>query len=504
MLTELLVVAAFVAGLAGTWSPCGMSMICTLAPEDHEHGRAAALAAAVVMTLGCILGGTTLFVGLALAGGAISVGGLGPALVAGAVGITAAGLDAAGVRVLPQIRNQVPESWRRRAPLWAASGGYGVLLGLGFTTFVMSYTLWAVAVLSLLIGSPALGVAVGIGFGVGRALPIAALAPWSDRRWALAIQESMSQRPATLRTVRIVAACLVCAGAIGAATSPALASSSVRLVAYGMDPSVDGTQLAFRKAGGPAPVLLLRDLRQDPPTPISGRLHAVGGGLVARLDQEVISVGPPGDVPPLLTFAAPPGVDALAVSDQWVAYRVAASPIAGRPFEQIVVRRVDGSDMPRTIAGVSPPTELGRPALSHGTLAYHVASTKRSRISVVDLQTGQLTAIKRVGAQVLFPALADGAIAFVEVTSCTQKLLLQQGTVVRVLASRFTSVRRDTGFADGAKRVSRFPMHCEGPRGMPAGRSLFWQTALTDAAAYLTIIDAGAPRGQPRILEVPR
>ncbi len=85
---------------------------------------------------------------------------------------------------MPQIRRQLPEHWRRSMPMPLAAALYGGLLGLGFTTFVLTFGVWAVAAISFAVGDPATGVVIGLAFGVGRALPIVALAPLSVDRAA--------------------------------------------------------------------------------------------------------------------------------------------------------------------------------------------------------------------------------------------------------------------------------------------------------------------------------
>jgi hypothetical protein len=42
-----------------------------------------------------------------------------------------------------------------------AAAGYGALLGLGFTTFVLSFAVWALAGMSVALGDPGLGIASG-------------------------------------------------------------------------------------------------------------------------------------------------------------------------------------------------------------------------------------------------------------------------------------------------------------------------------------------------------
>ena len=49
-----LAAAAFLAGLTGTWSPCGFSMIETIGPVGHTGGRSTTLAACLTFTLGAL------------------------------------------------------------------------------------------------------------------------------------------------------------------------------------------------------------------------------------------------------------------------------------------------------------------------------------------------------------------------------------------------------------------------------------------------------------------
>lgn len=508
----MLVGAALIAGVAGTWSPCGMSMIETISIADRDRRRRQAGLAVAALTAGCVAGGVLLFCGLAIAGELLWNGGRGPALVAALVATAAAALDVCGVRVLPQIRHQVPEPWRRRMPLSLASAAYGVLLGLGITTFVMSYTLWAAAILSLLVASPAAGVVVGAAFGLGRALPIALLAPWADRDWAVAVQDRMMQHPATLRIVRALAAVMMGACAVGIATSPALASGSARgkpqarVVAHGIDPSVDGDRLAFRKTSAGAFAIRLRTLGSDAATAIAGDRFAIGDGVHAKIEGQRLTLLRGDDGQPVRSFTVPAGTSGLAVSDRWVAYTVPAESVAGAGFDRLFVRRTDGSDEPRSVLSVAAPQQIGRPALSHDRLAYHVASVHRSRIEVVNLVSGQRHSITRSESQVLSPSLSGEDVAFIQVTSCRQRLIVQRldDGADRVLAARYTPVLRDTGFGSGAQPVSRTPHPCHGPERKPAGRAAFWQTALSAHAAFLTIIDASDPRSGARIVEIAR
>ena len=56
--------------------------------------------------------------------------------------------------IVPQIRRQVPEHWRRVLPMPLAAALYGVLLGLGFTTFVLTFGVFALAAIAFALGDP--------------------------------------------------------------------------------------------------------------------------------------------------------------------------------------------------------------------------------------------------------------------------------------------------------------------------------------------------------------
>ena len=182
MLTWVLAAAALAAGVTGAWSPCGFSMVETLAPAGYAGRLRTTLVACVTFTLGALAGGVLTFGGLAMLGEALGAGGTGAAVVAAAIAVAAAVGEARGLRIVPQVRRQVPESWRRVLPVPLAAGLYGVLLGLGFTTFILTFAVWALAAVSVALGDPALGAVLGLAFGAGRALPVIALAPVADER----------------------------------------------------------------------------------------------------------------------------------------------------------------------------------------------------------------------------------------------------------------------------------------------------------------------------------
>jgi len=215
VLESVLVLAAVAAGITGAWSPCGFSMVETLAPSGYAGRLRTTLAACVTFTAGALAGGVATFGGLSALGAALGAGGPAALGVAVAVAAAAAAGEARGARIVPQVRRQVPESWRRLLPVPLAAAGYGVLLGLGFTTFILSFAVWALAGVCVALGDPTAGVLAGLAFGAGRALPVVLLAP----RAGGAVHAAMAERPRILRSLRLLDAVALAAVAVAAAAA---------------------------------------------------------------------------------------------------------------------------------------------------------------------------------------------------------------------------------------------------------------------------------------------
>jgi hypothetical protein len=207
MLETVLILAAAAAGVTGAWSPCGFSMVETLAPQGYAGRMRVTIAACATFAAGALAGGAITFAGLALLGQAL---GASAPVAAGAIALAAAIGEARGARIVPQVRRQVPESWRRRLPVPLAAGLYGVLLGLGFTTFILTFAVWALAGVCVALGDPALGLAIGLAFGAGRLLPVVVLAPAGGG----ALHAAMAERPQILRSLRAVDAVALTACAV--------------------------------------------------------------------------------------------------------------------------------------------------------------------------------------------------------------------------------------------------------------------------------------------------
>src|SRR5919197_39536 len=89
--------------------------------------------------------------------------------------ITAGVLFDLGVlgRKLPGPRRQVNEQWLQRYRGWVYGLGFGAQLGAGLVTIVSTSAVYATVAAASLTGSPGWGAAVGITFGLVRALALA-------------------------------------------------------------------------------------------------------------------------------------------------------------------------------------------------------------------------------------------------------------------------------------------------------------------------------------------
>jgi hypothetical protein len=469
-------------------------------PPASRAGRAAACAA---FALGALAGGTATFGGLSELGRAAH--GVGGELALGvgvAVLLAAAVGEARGVRVVPQIRRQVPEPWRRLLPLPAASTLYGVLLGLGFTTYVLTLAVWALAAVGFALGDLATGVAIGIAFGAGRALPIVAIAPLVGRPAGARALELMAERPSLLRGFRAVAAVLLlCSGlALVGATA---ARAAVPVAVGGSDPTVAGGLLAWETPTGG---LLAREAGalSDPHRlgsggllQLPGRHPALGESLLALAAGDTVRVVRAADLAPVAELALP-AVSALAVSDSWLVYR-APRPGGG---DRVVARPLAEPGTERVLAEVRAPAQLGRPALAGSAVLFHVADAASSRIVEADLVTGRTRVLRRSRLEQLSnPSALEGALLYVRQSNLAQRLQLgprRPGGRDRTLLRAPATARRDDGFERGHSSRTITPR-----AGRPATR-LFWTTALGPRFAYLSVVPANGARTRPAILRVAR
>lgn len=490
LIASAIVLLAFVAGLTGTWSPCGLSSIETLvAPEAGGDRRAVRTRALGMFGLGAVTGGLAIFAGLS-AIGAIAFGATSWVL-AGL--LAAAGIaDAMGLPVIPRIARQVPEGWRRRHRLPVVGFLYGALLGLGLTTFVMSYGLWAALIAVLLLGDPVVGLAAGAAFGVGRALPVVVLANWWEKPWADRALETMLATPITLRATRIAGAAVALLAA--AAVAP-IGSASAASIPRAYAPVVDESGVVFSRPGGSVYVA-----PGASPERLPGNGASIGGGRLAWISDEVVTVAD-AQSRIVLSELPVPGVDAVAVHGDWLAMR----RTDGRRSVLEVRNLASVADVRRVLAGQA--GSLSRPSLRGRRLVVARASASASGVFSIALPDGSPRPIRRPGPGVQLRGASiglDGDVTWVEANFCRQRVLtgsLGGGRRAQVASWRSTAVR-DGGFEAGFVNAFNRAGLCPGGKRGGKGRLRVLEAVQGRDVTYISAIPTGG--GVPRLLMVPR
>ena len=375
--------------------------------------------------------------------------------IAAVIAVAAAVAEARGAPIVPQIRRQLPEHWRRVMPMPLAAGLYGVLLGLGFTTFVLSFGVWALAGISLAAGEPALGLIVGVAFGLGRAIPIVALAPAAGTRFGARVTELMAEG-ALYRRLRLgdAAALVVAAAALGASGGNATAAETV--ATNGADPSASEADLVYQRSDRSG---VLRRDGQDIPLP--GTDPAIGGPYIAVIQGAEAVLLRREDLAPVARIPAP-GADALAVSGDWLVMRRReegrdvldaqriTDPLAPGPMERIT--------------SAAAPSQVGRPALDGERVTWATAQLDESRVWVRDLSERRNRVV--VGSR--FNLLTNPAIE-------GKNLIYVRGGGAhdQVMATRV------------GRRGAGHPIHHD------KGPGILWTTALEGGHAYVTVLSEG-------------
>ena len=472
-----LAAAALLIGLTGTWSPCGFSMISTLGPSGHTGGRRTTLSACASFLPGALLGGVVTFGVLAVLGSALGgPGGRLAYLVAAGIAVVAAIAELRGAPIVPQLRRQLPEHWRRVMPMPLAAGLYGILLGLGFTTFVLSFGVWALAGIAVAVGELEAGVAIGVAFGIGRALPIVVLAPIADRPAGIRAVELMATRPAIYRGFRFGDGLALLVAAV-ALTAGATADAAKTVAQRGADPSVSAAALVYEKPGRGA-VISVDGAIEDLP----GSDPALGGAYVAVAGANRIRLLDRGTLAEVGRVSAR-RVDAVAVSDSWVAYRrreggrdsIFAVPIAEAGNAGAAAVKPSGKR--RRIASVRRPAQLSRPSLDDSQLVFAVSKPHGNKIVRRHLAAGGGGAILR-----------DRRAALQNPSILGKRLLY-----VRIEREHQTLRLRDLSGAEKGRVLLK----------RKRGRGTLWSTALASNRAYVTLLKG--TRGQrPQLLSVAR
>jgi hypothetical protein len=451
-----LAAAALLIGLTGTWSPCGFSMVETIGPVGHTGGRRTTIAACATFLPGAVVGGMATFGSLAALGGLLhGAGGRAAYITAAGIALVAAAAEARGTPIVPQIRRQLPEHWRRLMPMPLAAALYGVLLGLGFTTFVLSFGVWALAGISLAVGESGAGLVIGAAFGIGRAVPIVVLAPAAGTRLGARATELMAGRPGIYRGARLgdALALLVAAAALGVSGHATAAQTAVP---NGADPSADGPDLVFQRADRSG--VLLRDGQE---IALPGTDPAVGGQYVAVIQgAEVVLL----DRAALAEVARVPaaGADALALSGDWLVYRRREGGRDVLEAQRITDPLNPGA--PQRITSAASPNQVGRPSVDGHLVAWATAQRDESRIWIRDLEDRKNKVVAGSRFALLSnPALDGGRLVYVRATERREHL-----------------IARNAGKGGGGHPIHRFK-----------GQGYLWSTELQGGTAWVTVVREG-------------
>jgi len=505
-----LAVAALIAGLAGAWSPCGFSMVDTLAPHGYARRMRATALACTTFAGGALAGGVATFGGLALLGGALGAGHGAAVAIAAALLLAAAAGDVGGRRIVPQVRRQVPESWRRVLPVALAAGLYGVLLGLGFTTFVLSFAVYALAAACVVLGDATIGLVVGLAFAAGRIVPVVVLAPLQETARGIDMAAAMAERPVVLRTIRAAGALALSVAAVALVLGgvPASAATENLLTDNGADPSAAGAAVTWQVPGTDTGIIA-RDGGASESLP--GADPALGPDNVVWREREVLVVADQATLAVRLRVDAP-GAEEPAVSARWLVWRA-------REAGGDVLRALDltAPDLPPAdIRRQGAPDRLGRPSIEGDRVVYHRALRgDNSAIEEIYLPTRRRTTLRtgRNGAQLLNPSELGSTLLYVSSSSERQRVRIgprraRTGDRDRSLFSTHPTVRRDAGHERDRERHGAGYLGGKPPKfpeRAPEGVAVtLWSTALAPGAAYVSRLRRTADGTSNTILRLAR
>jgi hypothetical protein len=259
-----------------------------------------------------------------------------------------------------------------------------------------------------------------------------------------------------------------------------------RIVTGGSDPSADGALVAWHVPGQPG-VIVVNGQQMS----TGGSHPALGGGKLAVIAGAAIQIRSTTDQPFTATIAAP-GADAVAVDDEWVAWRA-----HGDDGDTIYAQPLAGGQ-PRRVAKSN---ELGRPSLAGHRLAYHVTGRTGSRIVIANLETGKRSTVRRERRALLTnPSLHGGRLLYVRSVYKRQELRLgpdrRRGAKHdRRLWGMPPTGRRDAGFEPGKEHHRHGWPRKLWPRPKKGLSSTLWTTALAADVAYVTLLRQ--MQGQP-------
>jgi hypothetical protein len=355
-------------------------------------------------------------------------------------------------------------------PMPVAAVLYGVLLGIGFTTFVLSFGVWALAGVSLAVGDPTLGLILGAGFGLGRAIPILALAPLAGRPAGIRATELMCERPGVYLGLRRGDAAALAVAALALIVVPGSAGAAGTGVAHATDPSATADALLFQRLGGPAVIS-----RGGPEIPLPGSDPTIGGRFIATVQGDAIRLFDRTSLAPIAQLPAT-GADAVAISDAWLAYRVSAG--GGDAIYIRYIANPAAPAPPLQVASQGGTGQLSRPAVDGNVLLFAIATPRGSRVVQRVMGTHRHRALVRSPRLLLFdPSVNGRSFAYVRADARRSRLMVR---------------RRH---AHGAGRVLF---------SVARSKGVLWSNALTGSLAYATILQPSANNPDATIIGVGR
>lgn len=340
---------------------------------------------------------------------------------------------------LPQARRQVPERWRSELPLPVWATGYGAGLGAGIFTYQPVATFWVACAAALALARPlAAGLCFSL-YGAGRALTLF----WPPRRrGATEVVERLAGRRRLLLRANVVG--LVGCGILLAAAPAAQGA----YVGAGLDPAETAGALARGLQDGSVVV-----------QPTQGAVVPYGGAAEPALDGALLAYADSGGIR-VVRWQSRDEVARIngAVSLPALDWPLVAYVQEDGSAHSLVLRNLDTGAV-RLIVSVAAGTDLGRPSLRGGKLAWHANRRNLSRIMLQTLATGRRRDVARSKIRLLAnPSLRASRILWTEQWSggADVRIAPTSGGKRRVLA-RIRS--RDVGY---------------------------WTTALGRNAAYVT------------------
>jgi hypothetical protein len=164
---------------------------------------------------GSIAGGAAMGGVLGGVGTAVALPSAGRLLVLGAAALAGIAFDLhAGGLSFPTVHRQVDEGWRTRYRGWVWGLAFGFQLAVGVVTVVTTSTVYLTWLAATLSGSVRAGAAIGVSFGLARAVPIFTVARVRRPSQLLAVDATIRRFAAPAERITLAAGGTIAALAV--------------------------------------------------------------------------------------------------------------------------------------------------------------------------------------------------------------------------------------------------------------------------------------------------